>query len=265
MTKYEESLFTVRYTGDNLDQRGVGIYDLGTTLVAFQRVIHKAYLIEQERFKPGAFPVREDREWLAFQLGERKRASDAYALIPIITDPYVINTVRYLADTAFNAIVGYYTGTILAKNKHQSEKQALVNGAIYAEVVNIVGRIDAAGGVGGIEIGAPGLNRKEIAVFDSSRKDFVNSLKSEYTLGQTQTIVGRVYKLYPDSKIVQIKRAKKGKCTVFLDDLNFDRIRYSEEDLTVSFTGRPRYPFGVDSQAITEFEAYKVQVGGVEG
>ena len=35
MKRYEESLFTVRFVGPKLDTVGVGIYDLGLTLVHF--------------------------------------------------------------------------------------------------------------------------------------------------------------------------------------------------------------------------------------
>lgn len=263
MQKYENSMLTVRFVGEDLERRGVGIYDLGLTLIAFQRAIHKAYLIEQERFKRGAFPLREEREWLSLQIGERKRKSDAYALIPIITDPAVISSISYIADSAFNALLGYYTGKILDKNKsNESEKQVIINGAIYAEVVNIVGRIEASGHVEKIEIGAPGLQRQEVVSFDASHKEFISNLKNEYSLGHMQTIVGRVFKMYPDSKIVQIRRPGRGKCTVFLDENNFDKIRYNQtDDLTITFSGRPRYPFGVDSQSIAEFEAYSLQFG----
>ncbi|MEY4705257.1 MAG: hypothetical protein RL042_1462 [Nitrospirota bacterium] len=265
MKRYEDSLLTVRFVGKGLGERGVGIYDLGLTLIAFQRVVHKAYLIEKERFKRGAFPVTKEREWLSFQIGERKRQSDAYALIPIVTDPAFVSSVSYIADSVFNALLGYYTGKILDGDKfNESERQVIINGAIYAEVVNIVGRIEASGGVEKIEIGAPGLDRREVVSFDASHKEFISSLKNKYSLGKVQTIVGRVFKLYPDSKIVQIRRPGHGKCTIFLDGSNFDKIRYSQSaDLTVTFSGRPRYPFGVDSQSIAEFEAYSLQFGEI--
>lgn len=94
MTRYEESLLTVRFVGPNLDTVGVGIYDLGLTLVAFQRLVHKAYLMSQNRMGKGAFPQKHERQGLALQIGERTRKSDAFGLIPIVTNPAVLQTLK---------------------------------------------------------------------------------------------------------------------------------------------------------------------------
>lgn len=51
MKRYEESLFTVWFVGPKLDTVGVGIYDLGLTLVAFQRLVHKAYLAKTDNIR----------------------------------------------------------------------------------------------------------------------------------------------------------------------------------------------------------------------
>ncbi|MDF5575772.1 hypothetical protein P3717_23255 [Vibrio parahaemolyticus] len=70
--KYENGLFTIRFIGDDLDKRGVSIYDLGESLIAFQRIINKAYLAQEDRLVKGAFPSSEERQHLALQIGQRK-------------------------------------------------------------------------------------------------------------------------------------------------------------------------------------------------
>ena len=65
--RYEESLFTVRFVGPDLDTVGVSIYDLGLTLVALQRLVHKAYLAKTDKVRKGAFPDKQRRQELALQ------------------------------------------------------------------------------------------------------------------------------------------------------------------------------------------------------
>ncbi|MBL0311362.1 MAG: hypothetical protein IPP78_01345 [Holophagaceae bacterium] len=79
--KYDASLFTVRFVGEGLDIHGVSIYDFGTVLLSMQRIVHKAYLAINGRLEHGKFPRRDEREMLSLAIGERKHASDAFALI----------------------------------------------------------------------------------------------------------------------------------------------------------------------------------------
>jgi hypothetical protein len=147
MTRYDESLFTVRFVGPELNTVGVGIYDLGLTLVAFQRLVHKAYLAKTDSARKGAFPDKNRRQELALQIGERRRESDAFGLIPIITDPLALQTLKYCADAVFNGVVGYYSGKVIERlRSEKDEPKKLFIGSIYSEVTNIIGRIDGGGG-----------------------------------------------------------------------------------------------------------------------
>jgi hypothetical protein len=261
MKKYEESLFTVRFVGPKLDTVGVGIYDLGLTLIAFQRLVHKAYLTKDNRNRKGAFPDKHERQDLSLQIGERKRKSDAFGLIPVVTNPAVMQTLAYCADAVFSGVVGYYSGKVLEKiQKERSEPQKIFIGSIYSEVTNIVNRIDQGGAIHGIEINSPLLPNSKPLLFDEAKKDQLNSLRNQYFLGEMQEITGDVFKLYPNSGIVSIRKSKRGKCTVFLNPELFDRIRYADPNQNrVKFTGRPRYALGVENKAITEFEAYSIE------
>jgi hypothetical protein len=261
MTRYEESLFTVRFVGPDLDTVGVGIYDLGLTLVAFQRLVHKAYLANQDRMRKGAFPEKHERQDLALQVGERTRQSDAFGLIPIVTDPGVLQTLWYCADAVFNGVVGYYSGRVLERlRSDNNENRKVFVGSIYSDVTNIIGCVDSGAAIHGIEINAPTLLHAQPLLFDEGKKEYLASLKHEYFLGETQELVGEVFKLYPNSGIVAIRKSKRGKCTVFLQPQHFDQVRYAKPNQTkVKFTGRPRYPLGVETRAVNEFEAYSVE------
>ena len=162
--KYENGIFTVRFIGEDLDKHGVSIYDLSQTLLAMQRIVHKAYLAQNERLEKGAFPNKEERESLALQLGERRRASDAFALIPLLTDPTVQTTIKQVADYVISGIVGYFVGDVIdrARKEPDGEKQIFI-GSIYGEVVNIASYSVKAGDTVAVREKA----KKQLRVTDS--------------------------------------------------------------------------------------------------
>lgn len=259
---YENGILTIRFVGENLSNHGVSIYDFACSLLAIQRLIYKAHLSMEGRLKKGAFPDKSNREKLSLSIGERRRASDAFALIPLLTDSATIEYAKKVVDYVASGIVGYYVGDVIKRvsNEKDDNKQQHI-GSIHADVVNIVNRIDAAGGIEAIEIGAPSCNKPIVAKFDRENKDYINKLSGEYFLGKTQTIKGNVYRLYPNSMIVTIRRSGGRKVNVFLKDDDFNRIRYHPgNNLLVSFIGQPRYKFGIESQVITDFDAISIQI-----
>ena len=228
--KYENGILSLRFTGEGLSSHGVSIYDLGESLLALQRIVHKAYLAKQGRLYKGSYPKKEEREVLALQLGERRRSSDAFALVPILADPQVREAMKGLCEYIISGIVGYYTGDLLDRvRKEKDDNKRIFIGSIYTEVANIVNRVDTVGGVQGISLGSPALERETVAAFTSGTKDYLRELQDETYLGSYQEIKGRVYKLYPASKIVGIRRAGGNTVTVFLNDSDFDKVRYIKE------------------------------------
>lgn len=259
--RYQNGILTVRFTGPTLNAHGVSIYDLSESLLAVQRIVHKAFLSQEGRLSKGAFPNREERERLALQLGERRRSSDAFALVPMLTDPAVKHALSQLADYALSGLVGYFTGNVLdtIRGENDQNKKRFI-GSIHAETVNIVNRIDAVGGVEGISIGSPALGRETVAAFNSDSKSYLKDLKNETYLGVYTTIYGKPFKLYPNSKIVGIVNGEdNSKVSVFLSEQQFNMIRYNTNPNQVySFSGRPVYNFGIDSGTVEEFEADNV-------
>lgn len=261
--KFEKSILTVRFTGDQINLRGVSIYDLGTTLLEIQRIVNKAHLSIEGRLQKGAYPLKDDRGPISLSIGERRRSSDAFALIPFFTDPTNLAYIKKLADYVMSGIVSYYVGNVLNRIKtEKDEDKKIFIGSIHANMVNIVNRIEASGGVQTIEFGNPASRQSTTTSFDSGKKTYLNELSSEYYLGKTQEIKGRVYRLYPNSKIVTIRRAGGKKVNVYLDDNTFDRIRYNKSiDPVISFKGQPRFLFGTDPGTISQFEAISVKIG----
>lgn len=260
--KYENGILTIRFIGEEFSERGVSIYDFASALLAIQRIINKAYLAKEGRLRKGAFPDKHDRERLSLSIGERRRESDAFSLIPLLADATTLEFVKKITDYVISGIVSYYVGDVIKRvNADPDENRQQFIGAIHADVVNIVNRIEAAGGVEAIEIGAPFLGKPVVAKFDERTKQYVNGLSNEYYLGKNQTFRGSVYRFYPNSLIVTVRRAGGRKVNVYLNQPDFDQIRYHTGiDPLVVFTGRPRYKFGIESQAITDFEASSIQI-----
>lgn len=258
---FDNAALSVRFTGPRLSEQGVAIYDLAQTLMALQRMMNKAHLVTENRLKKGGYPSREERGKISLQLGERRRESDAFALVPIFTDFQTLNYLKSLAEMLTSALVGYAVGKVLdgfneQGNKEDGDKFSVLVGSIHADVVNIVGRIDAPGGVKQVHIKGPPNDKSEPIIFDSRSKRYVDGLSGRYVLGRPQSISGKVYRMYPSTEIVTIRRAEGNRVDIYLGSKDFNAIRYSRKDNpTIAFFGRPRYKFGAETMVVTEFEA----------
>ncbi len=258
--KYENSLITLRFIGEGFDQRGVNIYDLGNSLLAIQRIYNKAYLSQNDRLIKGAYPNKNEREQISLQIGERKRKSDAFALVPVLTDPDTLQYLVTLTQYVLSGMVGYYTGKVLDTiHKEKDNNKKIFIGSLHSELSKIVNRVDASGGVEAISIGSPLLGKETVAAFNNESKDYLSSLKNEYFLGTYQEIKGFVYKMYPSSNIVAIKRAGGSTVSIFLNEEDFEQIRYIQETKPYFlFKGHPRYLFGIESKSVNEFIADEI-------
>ncbi|EHB5529261.1 hypothetical protein JX085_003429 [Vibrio cholerae] len=259
--KYENGLFTIRFIGDDLDKRGVSIYDLGESLIAFQRIINKAYLAQEDRLVKGAFPSSEERQHLALQIGQRKRASDGFSLIPILADPHTQQAMLKVADWVISGVIGYYVGDVIQrlKNENDPNKRIFIS-SIFKEVSTIVNRIGTSGGVSHISIGSPVKGQETVVAFDRETKNYLVDLSNETYLGAYQEIYGKVYKFYPASKIVVIRRVGGSTVNVFLNESDFDEIRYCKDtNPFYTFKGHPVYKMGVETKSVTDFDAESIE------
>lgn len=259
--KYENGLLSLRFVGEKFDQQGVSIYDFGTTLLAVQRIVHKAYLSKNERLKKGAFPNASERPSLALQIGERRRTSDAFALVPILLDPAVHDQLKELVKYVISGVVGYYTGDVLDRiHKEKDDNKKIFIGSIYTEVANIVNRVDTSGGVEGISLGSPVLKQETVAAFTKDTKDYLAELKNQTFLGTFQEFTGKVYRMYPNSNIVTVRRSGGSSVNVFLAEDDFESIRYRRErSPAVTFKGHPVYKLGIETNSLSDFDANEIE------
>ena len=84
----EPSLW-LKFSGSQLDVRSIPIYELGDTLIAMQRIVHKSFLFENDRLKKHAQLTQDERARLSLQISERRKSSDLYGLIPFMVDPTI--------------------------------------------------------------------------------------------------------------------------------------------------------------------------------
>ncbi len=260
MSEPGEMILEVRFVGESLALHGIPIYELGTALVSIQRMVNKAHLAREHRWKHGSFPARGEREMLALQIGARRRGSDWFGLVPLFADPTAHAAIKRAVDYVMSGLTSYALGTVLDKARSESdETRRLVIGAIHAETVNIVNRIGNVGGCERIEISFPDPSVPQVVTFDENSRDYVRTLEKSPYLGATQTIEGDVFRLDPSRDIVEIWTPQGRRCKVFLKRSDFDLVRYGQTHGTrIEVTGKPRLRFGAEKQTFNEFEGTAV-------
>jgi len=198
------------------DARSVPIYELGDTLVALQRIIHKTFLQNSGRLKKGAHLSQDERKRLSLQISERKKSSDLYALVPFLTDAAVQQYLATLLKISLGTLAKYALKRVLSDEPQPKEDktslrardvQGTLVGFIYAETVQITNHINNIGGVESIElIPAQRLDIQPIK-FTSETQEYVRELVNKTYYGEFEEIVGYVTHLYPNRLLAEIKLA----------------------------------------------------------
>lgn len=258
---FENGVLSIRFIGERLNAHGVSIYDLGESLLAIQRIVHKAYLAQEGRLIKNGYPTKQEREELALQLGERRRASDAFSLLPILSDPAVQITLLKLMDYIASGLVGYFIGDVINRIKKEPDPdKKIFIASIYKEIEGIAVRVGTPGGVESISIGSPALERETLATFTPETKNYLAEIKNEVFLGTYEEIKGRVYKFYPNSNIIGIRRAGGNTVTIHLTEKDFESIRYLKvKNPLFLFKGHPIYKLGAITKTISEFDADEIE------
>jgi len=251
----QEYILWLKFIGKELEIKSLPIYELGTVLIAFQRIIHKAYLFKKLSLYKGVKLSPEERKNSALQIGTHKKSSDEYGFISFVTDPVVVNHIKTLVVDGMVALGAYALGKVISKNENQPPNQYFI-GSIYNEVTVINDRIENVGGVNKIEIrGGEGINIKPVT-FTKETQSYVRQLANETYLGEMQDIEGTITKLYPNRLIAEVKIEPNYYTKVHLNDANFDTVRYkTRAGDVIKFSGRPIYRLGEKTTKIREFEA----------
>jgi len=260
----------LRFSGQQLSSDSVPIYELGDTLVALQRIVHKAYLFQNDRLQKHAQLTQAERRRTALQIAERRKSSDLYALAPFLSDPAVQQQITALLKIGFGALAKYSLKKVFSDSKDRKQNNAPVHvreiegsafvGAIYAEVVHITNHINNIGRVESIElIPGAGLSLPPIELTRDTQK-YVRDLANERYRGPSQQIVGTIKKLAPDRPTADVLIGPNQLIKVGLTEDAFRFVRYeTESEQRIVFKGHPIFRLGTNSGSFREFEAESAQ------
>lgn len=256
----QEPILWVRFIGEELNVKALPIYELGNVLIAFQRIVNKAYLFENESLSKGAKLNSIERQNCALQIGTHQKSSDEYGLISFVTDPVVVNHIKTLVVDGLVALGAYALGKAVSKKNENPPQNQYFIGSIYNEVTVINDRIENIGGVNSIEIrGGTGIDVSPVS-FTKNTQSYVRQLENETYHGEMQSLEGTITKLYPNRLIAEIKIEPNYYTKAFLNDNDFDVVRYKTRtgDI-IRFMGRPIYRLGQKTSKIREFEAVSIE------
>jgi len=217
-------------------------------------------MYEKDSLEKGAKLTADERRNCALQISAHRKSSDEYGFISFVTDPVVINHIKTLVVDGLVALGAYALGKVGSKKKDDPPINQYFIGSIYNEISIINDRVENIGGVEKIEIRGGSEIDVEPVVFDRETRDYVRQLENETFLGETQSIEGTITKLYPNRLIVEIKVEPNYYTKVFLNESDFDVVRYKTRtgDI-IKFMGRPIYRLGQKTTKIREFEAASIE------
>lgn len=248
----DENLLWVRFHGPELKAKSVPIYELGQTLVALQTIIHKVYWHTQEPSAKGRIELPRDvRNRLALRIKERQTGSDWYALVPFLSDPYVVSTIGSTVATVIIEL-----GKYVYKQMKRNSRNAPMTSAIYNQVNIIVDRIDNTGGITKIEVSS--TSEPKPLVFDKSVQQYVREIRSEPIRGETTQIEGQLTNLDVRFFAGRIW-TRPGQVRLHLSPEDFNQIRYQSQGApTIKVEGRYLYFLGREGGRLEEFEVSKI-------
>lgn len=256
----QEPILWFRFTGKDLEINSLPIYELGTVLIAFQRIINKAHLFKKEVPLKGAKLSLEERQNYALQIGTHQKSSDEYGFISYVTDQVVIDHIKILVVDGLIALGAYAHYKAVSKiNENPPPNQYFIN-SIYNEVTVINDRIENIGGVDSIEIrGGKGIDVTPV-LFTPETQSYVRRLVNETCYGEMQKLKGTITKLFPNRLIVEIKIEPNYYTKVLMNDTDFEVVRYKTRtgDI-ITFMGRPIYRLGQKTNKIREFKAVSIE------
>ena len=268
--KQEEPALWIKFSGKLLDVRSIPIYELGDTLVALQRIIHKTFLHSEDRLKKRAQLTQDERKRLSLQICEHRKSSDIYGLVPFVADVAVQQYISTLLKIGLGSLGKYALKSVLADEQSSQKKKtslkaydvqgSLLVGAIYAETVQITNHINNIGGVKSIElIPAQSLGVSPVKI-NSETQSYVREIVNKSYHGEPEEIVGYVTRLLPNKLMAEIKLAPGRYVKVGLDEEAFRFVRYeTEPEEQLRFKGRPIIRLSKDLTSYREFEADSVE------
>ena len=257
MSKYDESLIRVRFIGDDLENRSIPIYELGLSLIAIQRLVHKAFLLKAKRLTHSNFPSKGERIRLALQLSGRKRASDGYAFDPVYPQISDSRGLQEITDIMLRNVAAYASVRDFERFKTLDDDRRLYVINVYNQISDLATRIGNIGGIESIEVSTSASSNVPAVHITSETVDLVRTVKGKLMQGLRSTITGTVTDLMPNTKNIRLMTQEfPRQITVRLSASDFDKIRYSAyQSLFLQITGWPMHKMGVESLKYEVFEA----------
>jgi hypothetical protein len=248
-------VLSIRFVGDALKTRGVAIYDLAQSLISLQRIIHKAHLAEEKRLNDTPVAFRKDREILTLRLGERRRNSDEFGLVTYLTDPALVSVMGTVVSSLITGLILYAHQRSVASRDGTTAPPVVFNISIYNQVVDLVNRVNAVGGVEKIEIRGSKDGTPQTVTLDESTQRYVRGLRNSLVAGETRELQGRVKELKTAYSSITITDGMRT-IEIRLPETEFHKVRYSPaKHPWVNVRGRPIYRLGVEGDTFERFDA----------
>ena len=251
----ENDLLSLKFEGKSLATRSLPIYELGTSLIAVQRIVHKAALFAEGKLEKGVHLPSRRRAELALQISSHKKSSDLWGLRPYLTDPALGPVFQGLIVAAL-AGLGAYVGKKIGASKEPPKNQILIVN-IFPEVRQLSDRVGNIGGVDRIEFLGPNVATGEGLVIDAKTQEYVRELENELLPGKKTVISGVVTRLLPQSFRLDIEDAPGHYIRVVMDEKLFEKVRRLPVlmEREIRFEGIPLYKLGDSNGGVSEFRA----------
>lgn len=253
-----QDLLSLKFEGKELESRSLPIYELATSLIAVQRIVHKAALFAEGKLDKGVHLPTRRREELALQISTHKKSSDFWGLAPYLTDPALGPIFQGLVVAGLGAL-GAYVGKKIGAAKEAPKNQILIVN-IFPEIRQLTDRIGNIGGVERIEFLGPGISAGEGLIIDDKTQEYVRELESKLVPGTKMTISGVVTRLLPQSFRLDLEDAPGHYVRVAMDEKLFEKVRRLPVlmERLVRFEGIPLYKLGDAGGGVHEFRADRV-------
>lgn len=213
----------IRFEGPGLKQDGLPIGELGEALIAIQRLVYKAYLIQNKGEFVHAALTDAERQKYALQIARRKHGSEFILLNWLqntLQDPVVQEKLAAILTMFSGAALTYVENKVRDKLRHarlgrakdDADELALRMFPEIQEIVKHIGnpmpekqprkqpgdrkkvRRKPKPRVDSISISVAGLGRP--IVFDQKVKENVRSMENSTKYGKERTITGSVDKAH---------------------------------------------------------------------
>lgn len=253
-----DDLLSLKFEGQGLETRSLPIYELGVSLIAIQRIVHKAALFADGKLEKGIHLPTRKREELALQISSHKKNSDLWGLVPYLTDPALGPIFQGLVVAGLAALGAYVGKNIGGTNQPPKNQILIVN--IFSDVRQLTDRVGNIGGVDRIELLGHGVKPGQGLVIDAETQNYVRELEHESIPGNKAIISGVVTRLLPQSFRLDIEDAPGHYIRVAMDGNLFEKIRRLPVlmEREIRLEGIPLYKLGDTSGGIKEFRAERM-------